>query len=183
MNSKTTFPALLAAALLLAGCATPAPTPAARVTAVPIEREAALAAVNAFRGEHGLKALAINETLMRAATAQSAAMAARDTMDHEVAGVLTTRVETAGYRWGTVAENIAKSYPDYDGAMKAWIHSPGHRRNLLDPRVTEIGFAGERASAGGKPYWTQIFASPSRRVSAPAASEKPLRWGPELRFP
>lgn len=175
------LPGALVAALLLSACASK-PVDTSLVAPVAIDRGPALAAVNAFRAENGLKPLTVNEKLMQAAAWQSSAMATRDRMDHEVAGALPGRVAQFGYAWGTVAENIAKSYKDYDAAMVAWIHSPGHRRNLLDPRVTEIGFAGERLKAGGAPYWTQIFASPSRRVSA-APAQKPMRWGPELRFP
>lgn len=106
-----------------------------------------------------MPALRMEAHLMAAAAAQSAAMAKRGKMDHEVAGILPDRVRAAGYDWTTTAENIATSFRDYESAMAGWVASPGHRKNLLNPQVTEIGFAAARG-ADGKPYWTQIFARP-----------------------
>ncbi|WP_062012195.1 CAP domain-containing protein [Aureimonas sp. AU4] len=170
-------------ALALASCLSAGPkTPASLVRPITMDRDAGLRAVNAFRAENGLKPLSVNAQLDLAASRQSEAMARADRMDHQVAGALPGRAERAGYHWGTVAENIGRGYADYGAAMKGWIGSPGHRRNLLNPNVTEIGFAGARIGEDGTRYWTQILATPSKRTVA-SASEKPLRWGPELRFP
>jgi len=167
----------------LAGCLAIAdPAPPDPLETLAIDQDAGLRAVNGFRARNGLKPLMVNAQLGIAALGQSRAMARADRMDHAVAGALPGRAERAGYHWGTVAENIGRGYADYDAAMEGWIHSPGHRRNLLDPRVTEIGFAGVRMGADGTRYWTQILASPSKRRPV-NATEKPLRWGPELRFP
>lgn len=144
--------------LALSACAG-APRPSGPSQEIALDRTKALGSVNAFRAEHGMPALRMETHLMTAAAAQSAAMARRGKMDHEVAGLLPDRVRAAGYDWTTTAENIATSFRDYDSAMAGWVASPGHRKNLLNPRVTEIGFAAAR-SADGKPYWTQIFARP-----------------------
>jgi uncharacterized protein YkwD len=178
-NTMRGVAALLAAALL-AACATKSPTRS--VADLAIDRDRGLAAVNAFRAENGLKPLSVDERLMAAAASQSEAMATRDKMDHAVAGALPGRVERTGYHWGTTAENIGRGYRDYDAAMVGWINSPGHRKNLLNPDVTQIGFAGAQAAGSPRPYWAQILAAPSKNPSV-LKSEKPLRWGPELRFP
>lgn len=36
--------------------------------------------------------------------------------------------------------------------------SPGHRENILNPELEEIGI-GYGTSADGSPYWTQVFAT------------------------
>lgn len=172
-------------ALALGGCASLAPD-LGPVEEVAIGREAALASVNAFRRENGLEPVAIDERLMRAALAQSEAMASRDRMGHDVAGALPGRIERFGYRWRTTAENLGRNYADYDAAMRGWIGSPGHRRNLLNPNVTEMGFAAARLRAGGPRYWTQIFATPRPEPAATVSAGPPpgeVRWGPTLRFP
>jgi uncharacterized protein YkwD len=153
--------AALSLALLSAGCAA-LPESSTPVDVVAIDRTEALKAVNAFRAEHGMPALRVEDHLMAAALAQSRAMARKAKMDHEVDGKLPDRVRAAGYDWTTTAENIARSYRDYDKAMAGWIASPGHRKNLLNPDVTEIGFAGARGS-DGNPYWTQVFGKPRSR--------------------
>lgn len=58
------------------------------------------------------------------------------------------------------AENIASftSYPEAtlaEEAVKGWMNSPGHRRNLLDPNYTHIGIGVSRK--GEKYYLTQNF--------------------------
>lgn len=152
----------MASALLLTLAACASTPPAGPTEPIAFDRSAALASVNAFRAEHKLAPLAINDRLMRTAAAQSAAMATRDRMDHAVAGRLDGRIEKEGYRWSTIAENIGRTYATYPRAMAGWIASPHHRANLLNPNITEIGFAGAHTS-GGRNYWTQVFAAPSQR--------------------
>lgn len=147
--------------LALGACAT-ASLPSAPAEQLTLDRTRALGSVNAFRAEHGMPPLRMEAHLMAAAAAQSAAMAKRGKMDHEVAGKLPDRVRAAGYDWTTTAENIAASFRDHDSAMAAWVASPGHRKNLLNTQVTEIGFAAAKG-ADGKPYWTQIFGKPRAR--------------------
>ena len=173
--------ALLWMAALLSGCASTRVDPSA-VEAFDISRRPALALVNDFRARNNLKPLRINEQLMQAAAWQTAAMATKNEMDHAVAGALPSRVARFGYDWSTLAENIGRNYRDYDAAMAGWINSPGHRKNLLNPNITEIGFAGGRMRSGGSTYWTQIFGAPSQAPSQVVA-QTPMRWGPELRFP
>ena len=154
------FRLALAAALALALGACASPLPGGPTDPIAIDRSAALDSVNAFRTGHGLGTLTVDDRLMRTAAAQSAAMAAKDSMDHEVIGRLDGRVEAEGYRWSTIAENIGQIYATYPRAMAGWIASPHHRANLLNPAMTQIGFAGAQAK-GGRPYWTQVFAAPS----------------------
>ena len=147
-------------ALAVSACASRPPAgPAEPIT---FDQSAALASVNAFRAEKGLRGLSMDDRLMRTAARQSAAMAVRDKMDHTVAGRLDGRIEAEGYRWSTIAENIGRTYATYPRAMAGWIASPHHRANLLNPAVTEIGFAGARTK-DGRNYWTQVFAAPSAR--------------------
>lgn len=155
--------AILAAALL-PGCL--AFGDRRETVAVPVDEPAALAAVNAFRAENGLRPVASDPRLMAAAGTQSEAMAVRDDLDHAVAGNLPGRLDSAGYRWSATAENIGRGYGDHATALRGWIGSPSHRRNLLNPAVTDIGFAAARDTEGGRIYWTQIFAAPKKQLSA-----------------
>ncbi|WP_157944501.1 CAP domain-containing protein [Mangrovicella endophytica] len=168
----STIAALLATVLATSGCLST--TPAGDTAPVTIDAKAALSSVNAFRASNGLGPLTIAAGLTDAAAAQSAAMAGRQTMSHTVGGRLDARLATAGYRWGVTAENIGRDYRDYAGAIKGWENSPAHRRNMLNPTVTEIGMAGARNVESGRAFWTMILAAPSRRTTvasvAPAFS-------------
>ena len=178
------FAAMLALLPMLSACLTPADP--MRVEPIAFDPAAALKSVNAFRAENHLPALAIDGRLTAAAAAQSEAMAARGTLDHDVAGALPRRLTAQGYDWGAAAENIGRGYADYGAAMRGWIGSPKHRRNLLNPNVRAVGFAGARDLRDGRPYWTQIFGA--EREPAAVATGRPLGGvttarGATLRFP
>src|SRR5260370_14615355 len=60
---------------------------------------------------------------------------------------LEERVAEAGARCGAIAENIAVgSNPQTIHA--GWMDSPGHRKNILDPRLTSVGVAAVRGTGG-----------------------------------
>lgn len=168
----------LAAALLLlcaflTGCTT---VDMSSVRPIAVDEGSALAAVNAFRTRNGLEPLGLDRRLSQAAATQSAAMAARDQMGHNVDGRLPGRVQAVGYDWEALAENLGRGYPSYAAAMQGWIDSPDHRRNLLNPRVTHLGVAAARGGPEDRPYWTQIFAAERQRQPVRTAGETP-RFG------
>ena len=41
----------------------------------------------------------------------------------------------------TAAENLSQAAASPAAVINAWMHSPGHRSNLLDPTLTQIGVA------------------------------------------
>ncbi|WP_052194758.1 CAP domain-containing protein [Aureimonas altamirensis] len=175
---------LAGCAALLAGCAGPM-AGGSNTVALPIADGAALASVNRFRAANGLPPLSIDGRLMQAARIQAEAMAASDTLSHTAGGRLPGRVSVAGYEWSTTAENIGRGYADYEAAMRGWIGSPGHRRNLLNPNIVHIGFAGARRADGGRNYWAQVFAAPRPEAAAGGVAFRGqvLSTGGVLRFP
>lgn len=51
-------------------------------------------------------------------------------------------IDNAGYEYITVAENLASGdFADAKDLVDAWMNSPGHRANILNTDVTEIGVA------------------------------------------
>lgn len=141
------------------------------------DRTAALTEVNAFRRTNGLSTLSLEPRLSRLAQEQSDAMAARAEMSHTVIGPLPRRLSSAGYDWAAAAENLGLGYPDHSAAMRGWIGSSGHRRNLLNPNVTHVGIAAARDARTGRPYWTQIFGAERPERIAGAQAPATLRWG------
>ncbi|MBE0614595.1 MAG: CAP domain-containing protein [Burkholderiales bacterium] len=71
------------------------------------------------------------------------------------------RVLRAGYRYRATGENIAAGQMNPEDVMAAWIKSPGHCANLMNPAYTEMGvaFAVDPRSSMGV-YWTQTFGRP-----------------------
>jgi uncharacterized protein YkwD len=61
-----------------------------------------------------------------------------------------SRVKENGIE-GAAAENIAEGRMDVPRLVDMWMHSPPHRRNMLDPRFTRFGLA--YATDGKNDQW------------------------------
>jgi uncharacterized protein YkwD len=106
-------------------------------------------AVNRERTEQSLAALRWDEALVKAARLHARRMAFYNVVEHQLSGEpdLEARLAEVGARFGAIAENIAVgSNPQtiHDG----WMHSSGHRNNILNPRMTAVGIAAVRTSVG-----------------------------------
>ncbi|HYG65600.1 MAG TPA: CAP domain-containing protein, partial [Thermoanaerobaculia bacterium] len=74
------------------------------------------------------------------------------------------RVRAAGYEPDIVGENIAAGHIEVSEVMDAWMYSPGHRRNILDVRLRDIGI-GVAVGSHDHRYqilWVQDFATLER---------------------
>ncbi len=47
--------------------------------------------------------------------------------------------QAEGYQYSIAGENLAKDFYDTDSMMKAWMKSPTHRANIVNPKYQEIG--------------------------------------------
>ncbi|MFE0512265.1 sigma-70 family RNA polymerase sigma factor [Streptomyces sp. NPDC058964] len=116
-----------------------------------------IALVNKERASAGCGPVTDNSQLRSAAQKHSDDMAARNFFDHtnpDGAGP-GERITAAGYRWSTYGENIAQGQQTPESVMDAWMHSPGHRANILNCAFKELGVGGHNRSGG--PGWTQDF--------------------------
>ncbi|MEV0900112.1 CAP domain-containing protein [Actinoplanes sp. NPDC049802] len=120
-----------------------------------------LALANRHRRDAGCGPLTLDRRLIEAANRHAADMARRGYFDHESprgerAG---SRVTDAGYEWSRYGENIARGQDSPYQVMNEWMESPGHRRNILDCRLDQMG-VGLALSDRGTPYWVQELATP-----------------------
>lgn len=116
---------------------------------------------NAERARHGLRALTVDQRLAAAAQAHSADMVRRAFFAHESPDgrQVWDRAVAAGYAYRKVAENIAAGQRTAEEVVRGWMGSPGHRANILDGDLTQIGVG--RADGGSYGvYWTQVFGTP-----------------------
>lgn len=136
------------------------------------ERVAAemLSRVNGVRRRAGLAPLAANPLLDQVSQRHAEDMLARSYSGHRTPEGLgpSDRAREAGYRSG-IGENIVEQRFSAEEAFEAWMGSPGHRRNLLDPGSREMGLglavgAGHDAAPGGyRVIWVQSFGSGAER--------------------
>ncbi|RME02514.1 MAG: CAP domain-containing protein, partial [Deltaproteobacteria bacterium] len=118
--------------------------------------------VNEARRTQGLPPLRFDPHLAALAQDQSRRMREAGRIAHEIpAGrTLARRLAHAGIDVTVAAENVAVNTTP-QGALRAFLRSPSHRRNLFDPRFDEIGIGIviDRAAAYRRRFFvTQIVA-------------------------
>jgi uncharacterized protein YkwD len=136
-----------------------------------VERASAIKRIvestNRFRRGEERGQLRPNNKLAEAAQEFAEYMARTDRYGHEADGrTPAERVLARGYEYCLLAENIAMRYstagyetePLADGFVQGWIDSPEHRKNMLDPDVTQIGVGLAMSDESGRYYGVQIFA-------------------------
>jgi uncharacterized protein YkwD len=118
--------------------------------------------VNQERGKAGCAALTVDSRLTTAARGHSQDMAARNYFDHNTPEGVTpwTRITNAGYQFSAAAENIAEGQTTPASVMQAWMNSTGHRTNILNCNLRNIG-VGLAYNTQHVPYWTQDFGTPA----------------------
>jgi uncharacterized protein YkwD len=109
---------------------------------------ATLCQLNHTRAHHGLHRLRLNKRLSRAARRHARDMARRNYFSHDTlgGGSFLDRIRRTGYLRGAhswiVGENLAwgsKGYCRPGTIMSMWMHSPGHRANILNSAFREVG--------------------------------------------
>jgi hypothetical protein len=135
--------------------------------------------ISNYRVSQGLGRVTMDPTLNRIAQEQAAAMAARDVLDHGVAGSVSSRVALSGS--GHSAENIAYGYDSFTKTLDQWINSSGHRKNLLMQGASRVGVASAKSSKTGRTYWALVIAGDfeqSKRAGSKATSKVKSRGRP-----
>jgi uncharacterized protein YkwD len=124
---------------------------------------------NALRKEEGRDPVAVNDELTATARYFANHMARNDEYGHTADGNQPSdRARRLGYDFCIVLENIAHTFdsrgfdaaPLADQFFTGWKESPPHRKNMLDPDVTETGVAVVRSETTGHYYAVQMFGRP-----------------------
>jgi len=148
-RALTALAPFIAAGALLAAPADAAAASCKGADANPAEtnlksiKRATVCLLNKERRSHGLKKLKVNNKLSLASQRHTNDMARRNYFAH---GNFVGRIKSARYMQGagawTVGENIAWGAGDLSTPAEivdAWMHSPGHRHNILNSKFKEIG--------------------------------------------
>jgi hypothetical protein len=108
----------------------------------PEEAERLLKFTNQTRLAQGLGMVGWDPALAAAALQHCQRMAQEAEISHQYNGEpeLSQRASQAGARFSLIEENIATG-PSAQRIHIAWMHSPGHRANLLHPGIDRVGIA------------------------------------------
>lgn len=115
--------------------------------------------VNEERSKNGLSPLTWNNSVADVARAHSKDMGERNFMSHTNPDGLSPfdRLKNAGISYTMAAENIAAGQSTPQQVMQSWMNSDGHRKNILNPNLTQIGIGYYNSGSSYKHYWTQCF--------------------------
>ena len=121
---------------------------------------------NEAREKEGLNPLCLNETLNKISQIHSDGQFECMKMSHSGCSLsdndketLRHRIDSVDYSWSTIGENVAYGYIKSKNVFEAWMESPGHRANILNPNFKEIGI-GIKGNFDRDIYWTQVFGTP-----------------------
>lgn len=103
--------------------------------------ESFAAILNDERGGVQLVPVQPDARLTEAAQSHAEDMVENDYLSHTSldGSTVADRALAAGYDYAVIAENIAQGYYSEAAVMEAWMDSPGHAANILDPRVEDFG--------------------------------------------
>ena len=125
---------------------------------------------NQERQLRGLQSLKSDVFLTKAASSKSSVMISRNYFDHFAFGIspwvlIDNSGYNNGYGYAFAGENLAMDFNTAEGVVNAWMNSPAHRQNILNPNFEDTGIGvatGQFTEADGQKHQTimvtQMFA-------------------------
>jgi hypothetical protein len=107
--------------------------------------------VNQSRSKDELPPLFLNEKLGEAALAKASDMIEHDYFSHTSPQGISPWfwISKQNYDYETAGENLAMNFIDVENQHDAWMKSPTHEKNILNPKYQEIGVAVKRGKLNG----------------------------------
>ena len=126
-----------------------------------IQAEEVLKLVNSERQKAGLKPLTLSTKLTSIANTKAQDMADKNYFSHQspTYGSPFDMLHTFGVSYSSAGENIAAGQKTSEQVMNDWMHSSGHRANILNKDYTQLGVG---YTIGGQygTEWVQLFIKP-----------------------
>lgn len=140
---------------------------------------------NQKRSEAGLSTLSLNQTLSGAAYTKGQDMIAKDYWAHVAPdGTQPWKFfNQFGYKYKYAGENLARDFSNANDAVNAWMNSPTHRENILNPKYKEIGIGIVEGDLAGSDTTiiVQFFgATYADRVAQPLAEAQKVENVPKV---
>ncbi len=107
-----------------------------------------------------MKPLVADTLLSKGARAKSQDMVKNNYFGHTSPkyGSPFAMMKSFGIRYRYAGENIASGQRTPESVVRAWMNSPGHRKNIMSTRFGKIGVGYAYKSSGNyHHYWTQWF--------------------------
>jgi uncharacterized protein YkwD len=122
-------------------------------------RAAVVCLINEQRNMRGLPSLRVSSKLNDSAQSWNQWMVSTGNFTH--GSNFGGRIGAVGYNWQTAGENIATGFATPREVVAAWMASPDHCRNILDPSFRDVGTGVTTAAVGSfatqPSTWTNDF--------------------------
>lgn len=154
MPSIARTAAIALALALLIGSMVALARPAEAAGSKAVLRAGVVHLTNVHRLTAGCRPLTVSGKLTTAAQRHAKDMSRKRYFSHSSANGTQwwQRIERAGYR-DPGGENIAQGYGGAASVVRAWLDSPGHRKNIRNCQFKTIGIG----FSGAGDYWVQDF--------------------------
>ncbi|MDX8349887.1 CAP domain-containing protein [Cognatiyoonia sp. IB215446] len=115
--------------------------------------------LNGVRASNGAAPLTYDARLGRAAQAHANDMLSMGRLTHTGSDGSNAgqRIRREGYDWITWGENVARGQRNEEAVLNAWVNSPGHQANNVNPNFEDFALA--KAGSGSNQYWALVFAT------------------------
>ncbi len=117
-----------------------------------IDQKKLIELTNIERQKKGLPSVSENEALDKAAALKAQNMFAENYWAHFAPSGKTPWdfILSSGYKFTYAGENLAKNFYNSSDVVSAWMNSPTHRDNLLNPKYKDIGIAVVEGNLNGQ---------------------------------
>lgn len=112
--------------------------------------------VNIERAKEGLNTLTFSQSIGKAAAIRAKEIQTSFSHTRPNGSHFATALKEAGVSYRGTGENIAWGQKTPEEVVKAWMNSPGHRANIMNPNFKNIG-VGYELNRNKTPYWVQLF--------------------------
>lgn len=117
-----------------------------------ISSKSILELTNDQRTSYGLNSLTYDSTLQNAALAKAKNMLENKYFEHNAKDGRTPWdfILANGYDYQYAGENLAMDFSTPEGAVSAWMESPSHRENILNPKYQDIAIGVVKGEFDGR---------------------------------
>lgn len=107
-----------------------------------------LSAINKVRMENNLPALEYYNVLEETAFQKIDEIESTQKAEHGLNWSVKIKEKVPNYK--EVGENMAQGYDNTESLVKAWLESPSHKANILNPNYTKTGIAVKKITLNGQ---------------------------------
>jgi uncharacterized protein YkwD len=132
--------------------------------------------INHTRLSYQLSPLVLDSQLQQAAQKKADDLLAGQYFSHTSPSgkKFSSWIKESGYDYLRVGENLAIYFTDNNKLVDAWLNSPRHRQNILNPYYKDTGIAARQGEFRGQQTWLVVQIFGEETTETPTKTKNPL---------